>query len=186
MHILVVNNHTLHLHTIHTLFSPSDQLTYIAYRQLGWYDLRPFDCIVLTWSSSHAYTNKTFGNEIHIIAECNKPIIGLCLGCELIAEAFGGIIAKHEERIAWDLAIMCEWDMHPHIVHEAHKYSLIWLGDALEWLARSQYWYEIVKHKTKPIIWFQFHPEVAAPSNDGYNLYLKYRPALWLWKTTLS
>jgi GMP synthase-like glutamine amidotransferase len=174
MRVLVVNNHTLHFHAIKKLFAPHDKLTYISYRQIGWYDLDETDVIVLTWSSAHSFAYKAFAKEIHILQESRKVIIGICLGCELLTQAFGGTMSKHTERIEWDLSISCEDDPKAYKVHEAHRYSIISLWDQLHGLASSEYGYEIVKHKNKPILWFQFHPEVMAPSNDWFYLFQRY------------
>jgi anthranilate/para-aminobenzoate synthase component II len=37
-------------------------------------------------------------------------------------------------------------------------------------LVSSSYGYEVVKHKNKPIRWFQFHPEKHMEQNEGKQL----------------
>ncbi len=172
----------MHIHEIHKLFPVNAYFTYISYRQIGGYDMRPFDCVILTWSSTHTYAYKAFWQEVHVIQNINKPVIWICLGCELIASAYHCTIAKHSERIQWDIKIMCANDAKEHLVHEAHKFSITDLWTDIEWLAKSDYWYEIIKHKSKPIIWFQFHPEVITNSNDGLMLFKKYVEMLQIWK----
>jgi GMP synthase-like glutamine amidotransferase len=179
MRVLVVNNHTLHLHTIKKLFAPHDKLTYISYRQIGWYDLDETDVIVLTWSSSHSFAYKAFAKEVHLLQQARKVIIWICLWCELLIQSFGGIISKNTERIEWDLCISCEDDPKVYKVHEAHRYSITSLWDQLRSLANSEYGYEIIQHKSKPILGFQFHPEVMLPSNDGYYLFQRYTKKLF-------
>ena len=179
MNVLIVNNHITHMHTIKKLFAPSDVLTYISYRQIWWYDLENIDVILLTGSNTHTFASKLFAKEIHILQETRKIIIGICLGCELLVPAFGGVVNKNVERVEWNLSIACENDPKLYTVHESHRYSVIALGDELHWLAKSSYGYEIVKHKTKHIFWFQFHPEVMEPSNDWYNLFLRYMKPLF-------
>lgn len=181
MHILIVNNHTIHIHEIHTIFPSDAFFTYISYSQVWGYNFEPFDCIILTGSSNHTYEYKMFAKEIHIIKELNKPIIWICLGSELITESYGGIIAKNQSRIEGNLSIRCIDDHNTNLVHEAHRFSIIALGEELDWLAKSDYWYEIIKHKHKPILWFQFHPEVTVPSNDWLRLFMKYKNILGLW-----
>lgn len=182
MHILVINNHSIHTHQIYKLFPIDAYFTYISYRQVGWYDMRPFDCIVLTWSSTHTFAYKAFAHEMDIIHNLDKPIVWICLWCELIASVYWWIIEKEIVRIEGDLEIVCKDDARSHLVHEAHKYCIINLWDQLEWLWQSAHWYEIIKHKTKPIFGFQFHPEVIAPSNDWYTIFKKYFDILWVWK----
>lgn len=178
MRIVVVNNHTTHLHSIKQLFSPNDTLDYISYTQVWWYDFGWADCIVLTGSSNHPYYSSTFAKEIQILHYTMLPIIGICVGCELLVEAFGGVIHKQTERIQWDLQIYVAGNAKQYTVHEAHRYSVVWLSEHLEWVAKSDYGYEIIKHKTKPIVWFQFHPEVMSLSKDGYYLFQEYTKSL--------
>lgn len=185
MHVLVINNSSIHINEIHKLFPINAYCTYISYRQVGWYDMRPFDCIILTWSSTHTYAYKAFAQEMNIIEHTDKPIIWICLWCELIVSTYWWIISKQSTRIEWDLEIICKDDAKTHLVHEAHKYCITNLWDELEWLWQSTHWYEIIKHKTKPILWFQFHPEVSHPSNDWLNLFMKYFSLLWIWKISL-
>ncbi len=182
MKILIINNNSIHINQIHKLFPIDSIFTYISYQQIWWYNTSDFDCIVLTWSSTHTYAYKAFSQEIDLIRETTKPIIGICLGCELIVSSFCGVIVKGSTRIEWDLNLVCKDDPLPHKVHEAHKFCIVNLWEELEWIWKSNYGYEIVKHKTKPILGFQFHPEVDTPSNDWLMLFKKYFEKLWIWK----
>ncbi len=174
MRVIVVNNHTMHLQDIKKLFAPTDNLEYISYTQIWWYDFGGVDCIVLTGSSNHPYYSKTFDKELAFLQEVTTPTIGICLGCELMVEAFGGIIHRQTERIEGKLDIQVENDPATYVVHEAHRYSIVHLWDELHGVAKSEYGYEIIKHISKPFIGFQFHPEVMTESKDGYRLFAEY------------
>lgn len=194
MHVLVVNNHTVHIHEIYKLFPHNTFFTYISYEQIGGFDTRPFDCILLTGSSTHTYLYKSFAQEIHLLKELDKPIVGICLWCELIASSYDCMIVKHDDRIDGDMIISCDDDPKNHIVHESHRFSIVSLGQDIVWLWKSDYWIEIIKHRNKPIIGFQFHPEVTLRSPDWLHLFNKFTSSifttlpiseLWTWEGTL-
>ncbi|KZX13488.1 GMP synthase subunit A [Methanobrevibacter filiformis] len=108
------------------------------------------------------------GNCEKYIKELDIPILGICLGHQLIAKTFGGKIATatsesyaqinidviEENEIFKELPENLEvWTSHKDEVHE--------LTDDFKILATSKICkFEAIKHKDKPIYGIQFHPEV--------------------------
>lgn len=112
----------------------------------------------------------------------SKPILGVCLGHQCIAYAFGGSVKKAKEPIHGktskirflpnELFIGCEQGFE---VMRYHSLSVDYLGDELEALAWSEEDEVIMalKHKTLPIYGVQFHPE-SILSNYGERILLNF------------
>jgi anthranilate/para-aminobenzoate synthase component II len=66
-----------------------------------------------------------------------------------------------------EIEIRNDLDKKDYMVFEAHKYAITTLWKEITWIAKSKYGYEIIKHKTKPIRWFQFHPEADMKHTEG-------------------
>jgi GMP synthase (glutamine-hydrolysing) len=104
-----------------------------------------------------------------LISSARLPILGLCLGCQLIAQMFGGTVAPLAASV--DRPVDIEW-ICPDPLHEgvpsvstmvmAHNDAVVDPGPAIVTLARSNLGdYEAVRHRTRPIYGLQFHPEVS-------------------------
>jgi len=118
-----------------------------------------------------------YAKEVELIKNCSKPIIGICLGFELIAYAFGAGLERmdvKEEGIV-DIEILQEDTIFSNIldfkVYEAHRWVVKTLPECLIGLARSKDGFEVVKHKEKKIYGLQFHPEIFVESTCGSEIF---------------
>lgn len=90
--------------------------------------------------------------------------------------AFGGRLKKLEKKLVGinNFEILKQdplfFNIHNQEVFEAHQQSVVALPSVLVPLAKSQYGYEIIKHKEFPVYGFQFHPEVLKDDNGGHIL----------------
>ncbi len=108
-------------------------------------------------------------NCIDLILNLDVPILGICLGHQLIALAFGGKIGKadKEEYALTKIYVDNEDDIFLGIPKEfnawaSHKDEVKELPKDFIILAHSDICkIEAMKHKSKPIYGVQFHPEVA-------------------------
>lgn len=159
LHILVVDNQSKHTKEISALF-PGQKISTCLYNKIP--DTKKFDLIILSWWSHYSIFHKPnpYKKEIALIQNSKIPILGICLWCQLIAHTFGSKLTKMPEKLAKEIEIRNDLDKKEYKIFEAHKYAITTLWKELEWVAKSKYGYEIIKHKTKPIRWFQFHPEV--------------------------
>lgn len=157
--ILVVDNESLHTQEIAKLF-PGKKITVCPYYKLP--DVKKYDLIVLSGWSHYSVLQKPFHykKEIALIKNTSIPILWICLGCQLIAYAFGSSLVKMSEKLTREIEIRNGLDQKNYKVYESHKYAISTLWWDLRGVSKSIYWYEIIRHKTKPIWWFQFHPEV--------------------------
>lgn len=113
-----------------------------------------------------------FQSELELIETFKGPIIGVCLGHELLAHWDGARLERlpFKEKGVRDIEIV-EHDpvfggQETFQVYESHRWAVKSTND-LAPLAESKTGIEIARHNTKPIYSFQFHPEQLAGGLDG-------------------
>lgn len=165
-HILVVDNESLHTQEIAALFL-GQKITVCMYNKIP--DTKKYDLIILSGGSHYSVLEKPshYTKEIALIKNSQKPILWICLGCQLIAHVFGSNLTKMSEKLVKEIEIRNWLDKKEYKVFEAHKYAITRLWKKLEWIAKSKYGYEILRHTNKPIRGFQFHPEVDMTHTGG-------------------
>ncbi|MDI6724703.1 MAG: GMP synthase subunit A [Methanobacterium sp.] len=113
------------------------------------------------------------GNCFKYVTELDYPILGICLGHQIIAEAYGGETgaAGIESYAKIDLNIIDENDIFKGLgnrmkVWASHKDEVRKLPENFKILANSEICdIEAMKHENKPIYGIQFHPEVYHTEN---------------------
>lgn len=170
-HILIIDNESKHTQEIAKLF-PKQKITICEYTKIP--DTEKFDLIILSGWSHYSVLQKPFhySKEVELIKNTKTPLLWICLGCQLIARAFGSKMTKMPEKLVKEIEIRNGLDKRDYKVFEAHKYAITTLWKEIKGIAKSKYGYEIIKHKTKPIRWFQFHPE-ADIQHTQWNKILK-------------
>ena len=138
------------------------------------------ELVILSGGSKYSVvgTPQIFKKELDFIKTSTLPIIGICLGCELIAYAFGSILEKSiaKERGQVDIEITESnriFDKGRARVYESHIWAIKKLGKILQGIAKSKDGWEIIKHKTKPIYGLQFHPEIHTGNTAGEEYFKK-------------
>lgn len=115
------------------------------------------------------------GNCVEIIKEVDVPILGICLGHQIIANVFGGQTksAEIESYAQIELNILKQEGIFEGVgdtlkVWASHKDEVITLPEGFEVLASSNKCdVESMKHPEKPIYGIQFHPEVQHTPRGG-------------------
>ena len=113
--------------------------------------------------------------------EFNIPILGICLGHQLIAKYFGGKVG-HGEKAEYSLVeveIIREDDIFKGLpkklkVWESHMDEVKEIPKNFDLLAKSKSCpIEAIKHKNLPIYGIQFHPEVTH-TQEGSKIYKNF------------
>lgn len=169
MKITIINNETKHIPDIKKLF-PNDEITVFQYDQN--YNIKDCDLIILSWWSHHSifYPKNPYEKELQLIKNTNTPLIGICLWAQLIAQAFDSSFWEISNKLRQTITITNTKTQKTKTVFEAHRYYIKNLWKELEEIYKSEFWQEMIKHKTKNIRWLQFHPEITKPDNDGNKL----------------
>lgn len=96
------------------------------------------------------------------IQECDKPILGICAGMQILIKLFGGIIFDSLE--IGLTTIMLEkpcFGLKGEVeVYELHQYATLPDESVFEIVAHNSSCAQIVSHKQKKIVGTMFHPEV--------------------------
>lgn len=170
--ILVVNNGTAYLKEIKNSLNSFEYFV-IDFRDLDFKKTKKFTHIILSGGKEKLDFDK-FKEQIKIINKLNKPILGICFGYQLISKNFKSEIEKmpkyrkgklkikiiKKDKIFKNLKNKIE-------IYHDHGYNAKNIKKNLIVLAKSKDGGEIIKHKTKKIYGFQFHPE---KSRDGLKL----------------
>jgi GMP synthase-like glutamine amidotransferase len=175
MNILLIDNGSTYITELKSLLG-KHIITHVKMNSASVSDASHYDLIILSGGHSYSVVNHEhlYAQELEIIRKSNRPILGVCLGFELIAHAFGGklnhigksVHGLRELNFEANSSLMSNFNVTTFQVFESHKWAVESVPDILEVLASSSDGIEIVQHVLKPIIGFQFHPEV----NKKYSL----------------
>ncbi len=178
MNILVVDNESKHLSELKKLLS-KHTLRIISSPDLDQQSTDDIDLIVLTGGrrKSVMYHQKFFRNELDLIKTTKLPVIGICLGAEMVAYVYNAkikkmILKKRGYNKITPIVSSKIFDGEPYFMaFEAHRWAIKKLPDEFRVLATSKDGIEVFKHKTKKMYGLQFHPEVNEKSSDGQNVF---------------
>lgn len=181
MKILIIDNGSSYINSLARLVSPHN-VTIKSYDQISTADTTTNDLVIL--SGGHKFSvighEQIFSKEIEIIQNSAVPILGICLGFELIAHAYGAQMAKlmAKEKNIVELNKLIGDPIFSNLdsikVFESHRWVVTDSGDNLIALAESKDGVEIVKHKHKLIYGFQFHPEMFGNSTEGNEIFANF------------
>lgn len=135
-----------------------------------------YDIAVLTgglWYDDPGGWYRHYGQELESITSAKIPLLGVCLGMQLIALAFGVEISSLTRRIQGDRTInltpLGENDLgwpHQMQVYENHSKGIMRAPSDFEVLAHSDECLEIIHHTARPIAGVQFHPQLSEDYNS--------------------
>lgn len=175
MKFYIVDNGSKYLeHIIHRVTDAGHEYcvqTYSPFKKLNDQDA---DMIILSGGMQNEVADDLdngdpwYRYEFELIETTNKPILGICLGLQMIAVALGGTLRKLPHLIATDtkLANLTKdgqqlLGANAYTVHEKHQWIVDnYSGTGLTMLADSEDGVEILYHAKKRIIATQFHPEI--------------------------
>lgn len=166
MKVLVVDNHSKHVSEIVNSFENS-KIDIVDILDLSKLDISKYDCFVLSGSSEYSVLSHLdlYSSELDLIKTTNKPVLGICLGFELICYAFDEKLVFNKEKTKGKFQVVKNSQdkifskiNFPITVYESHKWAVL-KTSKLKNLAKSKTNVEIIKHPSKLIYGFQFHPE---------------------------
>lgn len=141
-----------------------------------------YDCVILSGSSQLPIlgNESAFESEVTLIRNATIPVIGICLGAELIGHAFGATLRNLGEKRKGliDITSTDEEGLlfepgRRFSVYEAHRWALGVVPESFMVLAESDHGPEIIKHVSRPIWGLQFHPEHLTESTLGDEIFLR-------------
>lgn len=181
MKVLIVDNKSAHLEHLKDLIVEKVgpcEFNLLDPREVLHRDIEAADLIVISGGRGRSIIKnpQTFKRLIDDITAQAKPTIGICLGAEAIATAYGGKLIEMPVRRAGNIPInlskklVSDFD-EKHMVYEFHKWTIKSVASPIEVLATSKDGVEVLRHKTLPIWGMQFHPEVRRLDNQGHLIF---------------
>ena len=183
MRILLVENSP----NVARSFSYLSGQTDIAIVKPYYYEKYPapkeFDAIIVTGGRDSIGDSKYFA-YLKIEAEfllramnLRVPILGICLGCQIIADALGGIVSVSSFELGWiKMTLTTEGLENPlfrnvpmsFYAFERHRDGIIYLPPGAIRLAKSDLCeIQAFQYRDKPIWGVQFHPENKRGKNEA-------------------
>ncbi len=165
--IIVINNYGQFCHLIHRAVRDLEQEVELMKNTSSINEIlsNEPDGLIL----SGGPTLERAGNCASYVKEIDLPILGICLGHQVMAQAYGAPVGKgtYGGYAAVEIEITDEDDILKGIgpkttVWASHADEVCSLPPEFKKLARSKICeVEAMKHETKPLYGVQFHPEVS-------------------------
>lgn len=182
MRVLIVDNKSAHLERLKALIE--NKLGQVKFLLLDPREVQPrhieaAELVVISggWGRSIAKNPKTFQRVIKMLEEQKKPAIGICLGAEAIAAAYGATLREMPVRRVGNIRISLAGKVASAIggssamVYEFHKWLIEDLPPEIVPLAHSKDGVEVLRHRDLPLWGVQFHPEVLRLNNKGHLIF---------------
>ena len=172
MKILLINNHTVHLDSLSEALA-GHEVEMQVYRPGLEFNDHDKDLVILSGGGGEGLEiydlvrrgKLRYEDEMKYVLSSNKPILGICMGFEVIASAFGQKI-NYTPAITQGLFDITPTGQGKKRLsrnklqqYESHYWHLHQAPKDFEVLGESKTGIEIIRHKQKPILATQFHPE---------------------------
>jgi GMP synthase-like glutamine amidotransferase len=172
--IIVVDNGSTHLRELVRLCG-SERTQVVSAGALAHTQLPSDAVVVLSGSHERAVLSslKYYAPELDLIAAATHPIIGICLGFELIAYAAGAELVRLNRPAQGIIEVFPtpegeNWfPAHQIPVAEGHRWVVKEPPPGYLALATSTDGIEAIGNLTRRIIGFQFHPEHSVSQTNG-------------------
>lgn len=173
--ILLVNNGTRYLKELRELFEGTF-LQVTLPEDINPEVVKNCDAIVLSGGRGSPVVkgDSKFQKEIELIKQAPKPILGICLGFEFIAWAFGGKLTPIGTTVRGVIDIKITKPEDPIFENatdpgtfQSHRWAVTEVPADLIVLAESETGIEVVRHSRLPIYGVQFHPEMSPDGSCG-------------------
>lgn len=167
MKILVVNNNTRHIKPLSNALA-GHELEIVEYQPGVKFNCQGKDLVVLSGGGGEGreavdiYTDGRhwYSDEMDFILTSPVPILGICMGFELICQAYGSRVEKMHTSVKRVKTIKAGSKKLQQFNYHNWRISSV-SNKHLEVLADSTTGIEMVRHKSRPILATQFHPELG-------------------------
>ncbi len=174
MKILLINNNTVHLPYLYDALAGHD-IEIQRYAPGLDFHFCDKDLIILSGGGGEGleindadhHGKLWYEDEMKFVKDCQKPLIGICMGFEVIAKAYGQPVPELS-RTAYGTTTVEATKKGQELFNkarfhqiEAHNWSVPEAPDNFEILAQSANGVEVMHDPAKRQIGTQFHPELG-------------------------
>jgi GMP synthase-like glutamine amidotransferase len=172
MKILLINNNTQHLAYLQKALA-NHEVEVQVYKPGLEFNYHDKDLVILSGGGGegleihdyHTPGKLWYDDEMNFVRTCQKPILGICMGFEVISRAFGATVQKLQKGLDGFAPVQAT-DLGKKLFgksklkqYEAHDWGVPNAPSGFDVLAKSPTGIEIIKHQNRPIFATQFHPE---------------------------
>jgi GMP synthase-like glutamine amidotransferase len=173
MKILLINNHTVHITALSKSLA-GHQVELQTYRPGIQFNYEDKDLIILSGGGGEGLEiddevepgRLWYDDEMKLVRTADKPILGICMGFEVMAKAYGAPVTTVSQLILGRNDVQVAKQFKPLLgktlrQYEAHSWRVEDVPVGFEVLATSNTGIEIFRHKDKKgtRLATQFHPE---------------------------
>jgi GMP synthase-like glutamine amidotransferase len=178
MKILLIDNHTKHKRALHEALK-GHEVEVQKYQPGLKFNTEDKDLVILsggggegreiddTIKANHLW----YEDQMNFIKQCDKPLIGICMGFEVICRAYGSEVEEMPQLMEGPIRVKPNrkgkktLGLRSMKQYESHRWRVKKAPKGFNTLAKSSTGVEIIKHKQKPILATQFHPELGGTLN---------------------
>lgn len=168
MKILIINNNTRHIKPLSNALV-GHELEIIKYQPAAEFNYRGKDLVILSGGGGEGREvhdrlsggDLWYKDELEFILECPKPLLGICMGFELIAHAYGSKVKTLNKGLEGFETFRTTTNSQI-TQYESHYYAVQRISQKqFKIMADSDSGIEIIRHRQRPVIATQFHPELG-------------------------
>lgn len=175
MNILLINNHTQHLEALNEALS-AHNVEIQSYEPGITFNDAGKDLVILSGGGGEgleiydkvARGKLWYEDQMNYVLTSKKPILGICMGFEVICSAYGALVPKMPKLIQGFMELEVT-NKGKEVLgntslrqYEAHQWYVPSVSEKyFDVLAESPTGVEVIRHKWRPILATQFHPEVT-------------------------
>ena len=152
---LIINHQTKYIEDIIKLFNECDV---VHYKEFSEEKAEKYDYVILSGGPTLDEKFDNIKEEKEWLLKTNKPVLGICLGIQILCMIYGGDMKKFEKnrKLNEDFRFIdTDYKMLYNHSYYFDKITNEFIGEIKNNIV---VW---IKHKTKPILAFQGHPEVT-------------------------
>lgn len=173
MKILLVNNDSDTWDELQDVVEAAGhKITTVHHDQIHTVHPEYYDLAILSggwWYTNQVDLLNEYADELQFIMMTPIPILGICIGMQLMHVALNQAVPLMDDPQSGDRQINVNEAGQQHIgfpakmvVHKNHTRAIYEIDPKFEILATSENNFtEIMRHRTKPLLGVQFHPEVG-------------------------
>lgn len=155
---LIINHQTKFLKELKILFSGLS-VDIVDHGEFNKEIAEKYDFVVLSGGPIHISGGNDIVEEKEFLRNTNKPVLGICLGLQILAITFGSKLFELESKKYgfFDFEIFNKKGRLRYI----NKWFIKDLPENFTLLSKGKEGIEAIQHKTKPILALQGHPELS-------------------------